>query len=228
MARKKKADPPAAGAPAWMTTYGDMITLLLCFFVLLFTMMELRQERVTMTMRQFQKHFGALPANLTQFQIFTKPMVMTTVQAFVLRRGPVGKHQNVRTIIEDDKSRITLGGTELFRPDSAELTPAGMHILEEDVAPGLRGFTNRIDIRGHTASSSYDDGWYLGFQRAYAVTRYLSDQCSIDRRRFRVTSCADNEPVATNQTAKGREKNRRVDIIMTQEFIKELDANDQK
>lgn len=219
-------DEAPAGAPAWMTTYGDMITLLLCFFVLLFTMMELKQPRVTMTMRQFQKQFGVLPSYLAQVQIFTKPMTMTTVQSFVLRRGPKGKHHDVQRIVEDQKTKITLGGAELFRPDSAELTPKGKQLLKEQVAPSLRGFTNRIDVRGHTASSDYDDGWYLGFQRAFAVADYLTKECGIDRRRFRVTSAADNEPQATNQTAQGREKNRRVEVIMTEEFIKDLDTRD--
>lgn len=214
------------GAPAWMTTYGDMITLLLCFFVLLFTMMEIKQERVTRTMRQFQKQFGVLPAYKAQQQVFKRPQVMTTVQSFVLRRGPKGKRTTVRTITEDQRTKMTIGGTELFRPDSADLTPAGKQMLKEDVAPSLRGFRNRIDIRGHTASSGYEDGWYLGFQRAYAVMNYLSNECNVDRRRFRVTSCGDNEPVASNQTPKGRDKNRRVDIIMTEEFIKDPDARD--
>lgn len=220
----KKESPPPAGAPAWMTTYGDMITLLVCFFVLLFTMMELKQPKVTMTMRQFQKHFGVLPANITQMQVFPQPQQMTTVQTYVLRRGPKGRHHDVRTIVEDKKTKLTVGGNELFRPDSAELTPQGQQILREDIAPSLIGFTNRIDVRGNTASSGYDDGWYLGFQRAYAVMDYLSQSCGIDRRRFRVTSCSDNEPVASNQTEKGREKNRRVDIIMSEELIKDLES----
>lgn len=219
-------DEKAGGAPAWMTTYGDMITLLLCFFVLLFTMMELKQERVTRTMRQFQKQFGVLPAYKAQMQVFTQPQVMTTVQANVLRRGPKGKRTSVNTITEDQRTKMTIGGTELFRPDSAELTPAGKQMLREDIAPSLRGFRNRIDIRGHTASSSYEDGWYLGFQRAYAVMEYLAGECNVEWRRFRVTSCADNEPLATNQTAKGRERNRRVEIIMTEEFIRDVDARD--
>lgn len=209
------------GAPAWMTTYGDMITLLLCFFVLLFTMMEIKQEKVTRTMRQFQKQFGVLPAYKAALQIFQRPQVMTETQTFVLRRGPKGITTDVRAIVEDNQTKITVGGAELFRPDSAELTPAGELILQTKIAPMLRGFRNRIDVRGHTATNNYEDGWYLGFQRAYTVMMFLSTRCDIAMRRFRVTSCADNEPLGSNQTEKGREKNRRVDIIMTEEFIKD-------
>lgn len=214
------------GAPAWMTTYGDMITLLLCFFVILLTMMEMKKDKVTRTMRQFQQQFGVLPAYRAQQQIFKRPQTMTDIQAFVLRRGPKGKTTSVKTIREDQRTTLTIGGAELFRPDSAELTPEGKQMLQEDIAPSLRGYRNRIDVRGHTASSGYEDGWYLGFQRAYAVMSYLSNEGKISKRRFRVTSCADNEPVASNLTPKGREQNRRVEIIMTEEFIKDIDARD--
>ena len=224
MARKQEA--PPAGAPAWMTTYGDMITLLVCFFVLLFTMMELKQPRVTMTMRQFQKQFGVLPNNLAQPQVYQQPMTMSTIQTYVLRRGPKGNQTAVKTIVEDQKTKITLGGNDFFRPDSAELTPKGKQILKEGIAPGLRGFNNRIDIRGHTASAVYDDGWHLGFARALAVTDFLINDCDIDARRIRATSCSDHEPLATNQTPQGRAENRRVEIIMTEEVIKDLDAKD--
>ena len=216
------------GAPAWMTTYGDMITLLLCFFVILLTMMEMRKDKVTRTSRQFQKQFGVLPAYRAQQQVFKQPQTMTDIQAFVLRRGPKGKTTSVKTIREDQRTAITIGGTELFRPDSAELTPQGKQMLQEDIAPTLRGYQNRIDVRGHTASSGYEDGWYLGFQRAYAVMSYLSEEGKISKRRFRVTSCADNEPIASNLTPKGREQNRRVEIIMTEEFIKDIDESDNR
>lgn len=215
------------GAPAWMTTYGDMITLLLCFFVLLFTMMEIKQERVTRTMRQFQKQFGVMPAYKAQQQVFKQPQIMTEIQSFVLRRGPPGKETTIRSPRENEKTRKTLSDSELFRPNSAELTPSGKQILSRDVAPDLRGFRNRIDVRGHTASSAYEDGWYLGFQRAYAVMDYLVNECRIDKRRFRVTSCADNEPDGSNMTAKGKVLNRRVEVIMTEEAIDNVGSDKQ-
>ncbi len=213
-------------APLWMITYADMITLLFAFFVVLFSMMEIKQPKVDMTMRQFQKQFGVLPDKPTQPQPFINPQTLSLVQSAVLRRGPRGKHDAVRTIIEDKMTKRTIGGSELFRPDSAELTPTGRQLLQNEIAPALQGYTNRIDIRGHTASSNYEDGWVLGFQRAYAVLDFLTNTCGLDSRRFRATSCADNEPLATNQTPQGREQNRRVDIIMTEEPISELDIRE--
>lgn len=208
-----------AGAPAWLLTYGDMITLVLCFFVILFSMSEIRKDRITHTMRHFQAQFGVLPAQRTTVQIFQQPQIMTMTETFVLRRGPPGTHPAVMTIREAERTRVTIGAADLFRPDSAELTPSGKAILRE-VAPDLRGYTNRIDVRGHTASSAYQDGWFLGFQRAYAVMEYLtSPACRVEERRFRVTSVGANDPVADNVTEEGRRRNRRVEIIMSEDQV---------
>ena len=53
MAKKKKEEAPAVGAPAWMATYGDLVTLLLCFFVLLFAMSEVSDETFAEIMASF-------------------------------------------------------------------------------------------------------------------------------------------------------------------------------
>lgn len=61
MARKKREETPPPGSPAWMSTYGDMVTLLLCFFVLLFSMSTVDAQK-----------FEALATSLSQtFSIFT-------------------------------------------------------------------------------------------------------------------------------------------------------------
>ncbi len=224
---KRKEDPPE-GAPEWMLTYGDMITLVLCFFVLLFSMSTLDKTKVTATMKAFQRQFGVLPAYKATVQIFTTSLRLTDTQAYVLRNGPRGKHTDVQTIVEDEKTKIVIGGVSLFRANEVDLTVEGMQLLREQIAPDLKGFRNRIEVRGHTsatgfgADDQFQDAWYLSYQRAYAVMKYLSEQTGIDRRRFRVVSCADNEPRDNNLTAAGRARNRRVEIIMTEEFIKDI------
>ena len=62
MAKKRKEEAPPPGSPAWMSTYGDMVTLLLCFFVLLFSMSTVDAAK-----------FDALAVSLSQtFSIFTQ------------------------------------------------------------------------------------------------------------------------------------------------------------
>lgn len=65
MARQKKEDPPKAGAPAWTSTFSDLMNLLLCFFVLLFAMSTVESEKAELVIQSFQQRFSVLPAGGT-------------------------------------------------------------------------------------------------------------------------------------------------------------------
>jgi chemotaxis protein MotB len=225
---KKEED--SGGAPAWLLTYGDMITLVLCFFVLLFTMSEIKKDKVTRTMRAFQAQFGVLPKYKASVQVFIEARRMTQTEANVLRQGPRGSHPNVQTLYEGNKTKTIIGGKTLFREGAYILTEEGRQLIMNQVAPDLKGYENKVEIRGHTASAAYgagrgfQDAWDLSFRRAYAVMRLLVDECGIDERRLRVVACGDSEPRDTNLTPEGRERNRRVEIIMTEEFVSDRDV----
>lgn len=61
MARKKREDPPAAGSPLWMSTFGDLMNLLLCFFVLLFSMSSIDAQKFELMAASFSQTFSILP-----------------------------------------------------------------------------------------------------------------------------------------------------------------------
>lgn len=215
MAKKQEAP---AGAPLWLLTYGDMITLILCFFILLFTMSEVKKDKVSRTMRAFQKQFGVLPKYQASVQVFVQARRMTQTEANVKRRGPLGKYLNVTMIDQGKSMKVVIGGKTLFQAESDVLTEEGRDMIRRDVASDLIGYENRIEIRGHTASTDYMDIWDLSYRRAVAVMHLLVST-GIDRRRCRVVACADTEPVASNLTAEGRAENRRVEIVMTEEYV---------
>lgn len=229
MARKQQQQ--EEGAPAWLLTYGDMITLVLTFFVLLFTMSEIKKERVTATMRAFQRQLGVLPRRKANVQVFIQSQRMTETEAYVLRKGPPGRHTSVMTIREDERMKRVLGGKNHFEPNSARLTAQGRELLLNEIAPDLRGFRHRIEIRGHTAAAQYDpaqDTWELAYERAYTVMRFLVEEAGLEERLFRVVSCDGNEPIESNLTPEGREANRRVEVIMTEEVVQDLGEEDRR
>lgn len=223
MARKKE-DPPE-GAPEWMLTYGDMITLVLCFFVLLFSMSEIRKDRLTKTMRSFQKLFSVLPKYKASVQVFVQPRTLTQTEANVLRKGPPGVSLNVETIDQGKKMKIAIAGKQLFRENEAILLPVGRTYLKTFIAPEMKGYENKIEVRGHTASApkgsggGFRDEWELSYARAYAVMRFLVDSCGIEEERFRVVAAGSTEPVNSNDISMGQESNRRVEVVMTEEFM---------
>ncbi len=221
----KRREEEQEGAPAWMVTYGDMITLVLTFFVLLFSMSEIKKDKISKTMRAFQAQFGVLPKYKSTVQVFVESRRMTQTDANVLRRGPLGKHLQVQIIDPGKKMKIVIGGKALFRENDYRLTVEGKNLIREDVAPELRGFGNKVEVRGHAATAPYGAGsrfkdpWQLSYLRAREVMRFLVDESGLEERRFRVVACGDTEPIKSNLDPEGREANRRVEVVMTEEFV---------
>ncbi|MCL2001605.1 MAG: OmpA family protein [Planctomycetes bacterium] len=219
MARKKKQSTggPSIAEFSALTSFSDMMTLMLTFFVLLFTLSEPKKPRIQATMRAFMRHVGVLPREQSPLQPTLTPQRTSQEEANVLRRGPPGKRPEVMTLVENDRQKIIIGGEDLFRPGSAELSARGKRILQADVAPDMKGFRNRIEVKGNTAKTNDDtqDLWALGYARAYSVMRYLVDDCGIEERRFRLISAADNEPRDPSNPA----LNRRVEIVMTEALV---------
>jgi chemotaxis protein MotB len=61
MANKRKADEAKSGSPAWMSTYGDLVTLLLCFFILLFSMSSIDVAKFKAAMSSIQNQIDIMP-----------------------------------------------------------------------------------------------------------------------------------------------------------------------
>lgn len=88
-----------------------------------------------------------------------------------------------------------------------------------EIAPLFVGYNNIIEIRGHTADATFapandplgGNAWDVGYERARNTMAYLIDDCGLDRKRFRITTAADTEPLDRRNPA----ANRRVEIIMT-------------
>ncbi|MDR1520440.1 MAG: OmpA family protein [Planctomycetota bacterium] len=220
MARKKKSG--GSGGPSIaefsaLTSFSDMMTLMLTFFVLLFTMSEPKKPRIQATMQAFMRQVGVLPFNASPLQPVMTPQRTSQEEANILRRGPPGKRSEVMTLVENDRQKIIIGGEDLFRPGSAELSAKGKRLLQSDVAPQLRGFRNRIEVKGNTgqATDESQNLWELGYARAYSVMRHLVDECGLEEKRFRLISAADNEP----RDPSSQSLNRRVEIIMTEATV---------
>lgn len=211
MAVAKKQKKEEAGAPAWMVTYGDMVTLLLTFFVLLLSMSELKKEEKLMEfMEVIREAFGyrggfrqspieqavLQPKNVTLREMLIIP---TNTEDFSKsddagRRGMRDKVKPIRPA-----ERFVLGAPVQFDELSADL-----RIEERDAiaafADQIRGFHTQIEIRGHcsarpvdgTAFASHTD---LAFQRARRVQQALID-AGIEADRLVVIAAGTNEPLA--------------------------------
>jgi chemotaxis protein MotB len=237
MGRKQKKEmetPPST----WLTTYADMITLCLCFFVIMFNPDDITQGQLDAISESLRTGgIGAMPGGLTLAAgrsaelgntIMSLPsMEQGRVLGTAFRRAvsvfsPEVRSEVVKITHNERGLVITLAGDALFNPASARINieatrdiflRLGTYLSSDE----LRG--RRFRIEGHTdavdidPSGPWEDNWHLSVERSRAVLRYLA-ALGVDERRFQIAGFADTMPVVPNDTEEQRRQNRRVDVVI--------------
>ncbi|MGC9327603.1 MAG: flagellar motor protein MotB [Candidatus Hinthialibacter sp.] len=240
----RKREEEKSGAPEWMCTFSDMMSLLLCFFVLLFSMSTIEKEKFTQAISSIQGALGRVPFLFTTS--YVPPISQTPQKAEpvqwnqAIERAKEAIAQKARSrLTANEKSneiivegvregiRFSLAGRILFQPGTGVLTPEGKRVLHE-VADILSDFPKlRVRIEGHADStpvpshSIYRDNWKLAEDRALSVMKFLLEEASppdnrINEDRLSMMSCSDNRPRFPNDTVENRSLNRRVEIVLLQ------------
>ncbi len=241
--KKKRREPEEAGIPEWIVTYGDMMTLLLCFFVLLAAFSELKQEheyqRVVDAIKEAFGYAGGEgmlpvmdPPTHSMIQILEKIALKSrtrtkTSQSSIV--GMKGKFSRVKRVREG--MMFVIGGNAVFDRESAQLKPQVEDELRS-IGKLLIGRRNKISIRGHADSktlspdSKYADLDELAFARAHAVKQFLVSDMGIERQRIIVESRADSEPMKPRASAPTDQQiNRRVEIILTESVVNDFNPD---
>ncbi len=128
-----------------------------------------------------------------------------------------GEVQVTRT---GDTVTYTVLSEVLFASGRADLTKEGKNALKEAAQMVRSSYPgNEVEVRGHTDNvpirySSYKSNWDLSCARAVSVVRYLVESEGFAADKLLVTGCGDTRPVASNDTAEGRRKNRRAEIVV--------------
>ena len=118
---------------------------------------------------------------------------------------------------EDDKVVITVGSAGAFKSGSAELTKKAREIMAKIADQNKKG-RSEILVMGHTDNvpltfgSNFRDNWDLAAARSASVVQQLSKNDSLDPRRMKAISYGETRPLESNDTTKGRAKNRRIEI----------------
>lgn len=231
MARKRKhAYPPTQG---WLTTYSDMITLMLCFFVMLFNPSEIDEVQLqAMASIMGDPTRGGISLStgrasdlgntINSLPSMDKGKSMGTALKKAVSLFTPEIKSNKMTVTSDERGLvISLSADAFFKPDSAELDLEGtretiMHLAQFLSSSTVEG--RKFRVEGHTDSSVvntelWTSNWELSSARAINVLHRLSD-FGANEMRFSVAGYADTQPKFSNETAEGRAYNRRVDIII--------------
>ena len=228
---------PKKASQEWLTTYGDMITLMLCFFVMLYNPTDadpvqmammtasLQTDSVSGGMSATSGRLADLGNSVNSLPSLEKGKNLGTAKKKAVSLFAPDRKSTRITITSDERGLvITLAADAFFAENSAELNieetrDTLLRISQFLSMPELAG--RKFRIEGHTDSTTADSSkwpsnWELSSARAVNVLHYLSD-FGIDESQFSVAGYADNQPRHSNETPDGRAYNRRVDIIILDE-----------
>ena len=188
----------------WAVTYGDLMSYLMIFFLMLYVAASTRGVGVQMSIKAAEQRFANDAKSIES--LFTQH----------------GAEKIARLEVGENKIRIIFEAPVLFDSGSAFLKPSSLPMLQQIVA-SLQDMPNAIQVEGHTddrplgAGSKFASNWELSAARAFAVLRFL-EITGIPQQRLAATGYGEFRPVKPNDTPEGRSANRRIEInIMRRE-----------
>ncbi|MEB3222745.1 MAG: flagellar motor protein MotB [Candidatus Sericytochromatia bacterium] len=217
-----------AGRERWLVTYADLITLLLVFFIILYAMSsriegEKFQQLATSLATSIKKATPKVSDKRAYQRDDSKQTrrFKATADAVLESLVRTDPKSDVKVDIDERGMVVSLIDTSFFEPGSAVIKPAGQRVLQK-IAANFKGMKNDFRVEGHTDSipirtPRFPSNWELSAARATAVTRFLIQQAHVSSTRVSVAAFAEHHPVASNGTAEGRKRNRRVDIVILKE-----------
>ena len=188
----------------WAVTYGDLMSYLMIFFLLLYVASTTHSVGMQMSIKAAEQRFANDAQTIEQ--LFTR----------------YGAQKIARLEVGENKIRIVFQAPVLFESGSAYLKSESLPVLQM-VVKSINDMPNSIQIEGHTddrpllPGSKYDSNWELSAARAFAVLRFLEIN-GIPEQRLSATGYGEFRPQQSNATAEGRSANRRIEInIMRRE-----------
>ncbi len=195
----------------WLITYSDMMTLLLAFFLLMYSFTMLSGPDRSDLVRRLNAIETSGPSEQSKL---TPEQLEMTARKIADRFGTAGDDG---AWIETSETEVTVGlpASVTFKRGEAALNPTARTILEE-VGAGLADMPNDIRIEGHTDDvpirrGKYPSNWHLSAARAQAVVKLFIDQ-GVSPTRLQVVGYADTRPRKPNDTEAGKRANRRIEI----------------
>jgi len=235
MARKK----PGGGGEdcgSWMDTYGDMVTLLLCFFVMLYSMSDLNQQKWEMFVKSIFPNSGdveqvAINENISEGEFDVSgnleseqemPEDLEELWLTIVNKLNEKGVEDVSVSKGEGYTFVAFENHAFFNGDSSVLTSEATELLDifcEIIAPEVDRIS-QIDIMGHTAQADPNHpnnprtDRILSAMRSAEVAAYITNKGIIEPSKLVGISYGQFRPVDTFETSEGRARNRRVEFLI--------------
>lgn len=224
------------GKARWLTTYGDAMTLLLVFFVLLISMSSIEDQTFRIVISSFQGALGVFEGGKT---LSPARLMDMGINVHELSESESNPQENIPKEVEkllqvpekdakvrQDERGIVIQVTNklLFGLGETELSPEGVDFLEGVAtlmkAPGIQ--ERQVRVEGHTDDLPTDDfqsNWRISVLRSSNVVETLINEYDVSPSRLSAVGFGETRPIASNETEEGRAQNRRVEIVILRDDV---------
>lgn len=214
-------------APFWMTTFSDMVTLLLTFFVLIVSMSEVEVIKFRNAMTYFTGQTSVLdypsmvdPAVSRQEieEHFKSREELVDELARYLEENNL--EDKVRVNLTEEGVHVSIVDSVMFASGSAVLLQSAGSILDK-VGEILTPIARSVVVEGHTdnrpiQTAQFPSNWELSGARAASVVRFFLNQShALDPAKYKTIGYGEYRPEVSNDTPQGRARNRRVEILFS-------------
>lgn len=239
---KRPPEEKPDGAPEWMVSFADMITIMMSFFVIMFALASAdkgkrNEQRRDKVLESLEYRFGPKWKPFASWSVNSGSSPMRDASGRIsLRPGPsspadadlpqIRNKQPARIMIPKLGEQLAIGGSVIFGDGVAELSDSGRAMLRA-VAAEVAGKPQQIEVLGHASTrplsgSLYADRWELAFQRCRRVTDEL-ESLGIDRARIRM-AVGRNAGLRTSSAGPSLEgADSRIDIYLTDRVLQNSD-----
>jgi chemotaxis protein MotB len=225
MRRYRKPYDAKENLERWLLTYADLITLLLAFFIVMYSMSQIDAKK-------FGKMAEALQGVLKGGENILMQGEQKTQGHGLLKLGnlrslqrqveesfsALGKQEDVQTEITERGLVVHIVESALFKLGSAELEPKAMDVLDL-VFENIKNVPNHVRVEGHTDDRpintvQYPSNWELSTARATQVARYFINMHGFPPDKISALGYGEFRPIRPNNSIENRAKNRRVDVVI--------------
>jgi len=229
--RRKNNNEQHENLERWLLTYADLITLLLAFFIMMYTFSKQdaqKYDEVSAHLKaifaggsgitQHGKAKGASPLESPLQANPTEVIKQKLKNEFKEKSGENGLNNNIFIFTDARGVVIRIMDKAFYDEGKADLKQGAKNALDK-IVPIIKEIKNNIRIEGHTDNTPISKGefksnWELSVRRATEVVRYLVEKGPIPPERISATGYAEYRPVINNETPENKALNRRVEIII--------------
>ena len=237
MGQRKKKGPEGGGGSDWLCTFNDLVTLLMVFFVLIFSMGSGDVEKILEMRNSVMRGLGLLDssemgasglvkgsdgARRLSHQEEDTSEVSDEIKDYVADMNSAMPW--IDASIMENEVTISLEGSVAFEPGIADINSKAFPALK-GIGKLINKISNAVRVEGHSdnvpiSTPKFPSNWELSIARAVNVTKYLIAHANVSPLRLSAVGYGDSRPLLPNDTAKHKARNRRVEIVLLKEDIK--------